>query len=130
MNWILAFNLDFADPKRCRMTRPKRPCRSWRVRPQDNSPKGKTAYKELNEALSSSYADAVAALTNPSSQSAEAQRIVYGIIADETSVFGSSVPQDQIVNIKKAVINKVKADYSLPCTSSWTAPIRKRRKHA
>lgn len=114
MNWILAFNLDFADPKPMSNDEAEKAVQELASKASRQFTKGKTAYKELNEALSSSYADAVAALTNPSSQSAEAQRIVYGIIADETSVFGSSVPQDQIVNIKKAVINKVKADYSLP----------------
>lgn len=114
MNWILAFNLDFADPKPMSNDEAEKAVQELASKASRQFTKGKTAYKELNEALSSSYADAVTALTNPSSQSAEAQRIVYGIIADETSVFGSSVPQDQIVNIKKAVINKVKADYSLP----------------
>lgn len=114
MNWILAFNLDFTDPKPMSPSDAEKAAQELASKVSRQFTKGKTAYKELNEALSASYSEAVAVLTNPSSQSAEAQRIVFSIIADEASIFGSSVPQDQLVNIKKAVISKVKSDYSLP----------------
>lgn len=114
MNWVLAFNLDFIDPKPMSKDEAEKEVQSLASKASRQFTKGKTAYKDLNDALSSSYDEAVAALMDPMTQSAEAKRIVFTIISDEAAVFGSSVPQDQIANIKKAVVNKVKADYSLP----------------
>ncbi len=114
MNWILAFNIDFTNPKPLSQDEAEKTVQELASKVSRQFTKGKMAYSELNDALSTSYSDAVATLMEPSSQSEEARRIVFDIIADEVAVFGSSVPQDQIVNIKKAVINKVKSDYSLP----------------
>ncbi len=114
MNWILAFNVDFIEPEPMSKDEAENAVQSLASKASRQFTKGKTAYKELNDALSASYDEAVSVLMDPASQSTEAQQIVFSIISDEASVFGSSVPQDQIANIKKAVINKVKSDYSLP----------------
>lgn len=114
MNWILAFNIDFTDPKPMSQNEAEKTVQELASKVSRQFTKGKMAYSELNDALSASYSDAVATLMEPLSQSEEAKRIVYDIIAGEVAIFGNSVPQDQIVNIKKAVINKVKSDYSLP----------------
>ena len=114
MNWILAFNIDFTDPKPMSQNEAEKTVQELASKVSRQFTKGKMAYSELNDALSASYSDAVATLMEPLSQSEEAKRIVYDIIAGEVAIFGNSVPQDQIVNIKKAVINKVKSDYALP----------------
>lgn len=114
MNWILAFNIDFTDPKPLSQDEAEKTVQELASKVSRQFTKGKMAYSELNDALATSYSDAVAALVDPLAQSTEAKRIVFGIIADEVAIFGNSVPRDQIANIKKAVINKVKSDYSLP----------------